>query len=110
MQGLWNHRGYSMSLRFQSIHRVLTREFLYIRKKIKKTRERTDSYNTKNENYTQIKQKNENKKHKEIGKERIQEAPNDQHKNGQADLIFWHSNHKRVFRILTLSYLQRGLN
>lgn len=32
---LLNHRGSSMNLRFQSIHRVLTREFLSIIKKTK---------------------------------------------------------------------------
>ena len=35
---LLNHRGSSMNLRFESIHRVLTREFLSIIKKTNKKR------------------------------------------------------------------------
>lgn len=52
-----NHRGSSMNLGFQSIHRVLTREFLSI---IKKT--------------IVNKKKKKKIKEKEIGKEKIQEA------------------------------------
>lgn len=39
---LLNHRGSSMNLRFESIHGVLTREFLLIikKKKVKRTKQR----------------------------------------------------------------------
>lgn len=61
---LLNHRGSSMNLGFESIHRVLTREFLSI---IKKT-------NNKHYIQKQIKEKERNRE------ERIQEARKDQDK------------------------------
>ena len=51
---LLNHRGSSMNLRFQSIHRVLTREFLSI---IKKRKQKT--------HYTQIQITNQRKRNRE---------------------------------------------
>lgn len=92
---LLNHRGSSMNLRFESIHRVLTRKFLsiIIKKKIVKPY------------YIKIPIKE-----KEIGKRRFKRPVRIKIKTIEPTWYFGIIAAKKNFRIFLTSYLQRRLN